>query len=268
MWARNVNFQCTKITETMKVTALCATCGRHTLLERVVWQFLQQDYPDKYLIIINNHPDSVLQLDPVLADKPVLLINTPDVKSLGEVYQRTLRFLPADTEVVTHMDDDDQYLHNHLSAGVAGLQRGFPMDKGAYKPQFSWYRSAYELSRQSNVMEPSIFVHRELLEKYGYRLNTKDPHWGWIIPIQADSNFYEDPAGESTFVYDWSAEYPVWKASGDPDNPANFDNIRRNQQDHGDGIITPRWSPELYQLLHRDCNAYWELRAIDAINSK
>lgn len=251
----------------MKVTALCATCGRHTLLERVVWQFLQQDYPDKYLIIINNHPDSVLELDPVLAGQPIKVVNMPDVTSLGEVYQRILPFL-GHTDVVTHMDDDDQYLHNHLSAGVEGFRSGF--DKGylAYKPQFSWYRTTHELSRQSNVMEPSIFVHPNMLRDFGYKLNTKDPHWGWIIPLQQQEAFYEDPAGESTFVYDWSAEYPVWKASGDPDNPANFDNIRRNQQDHGDSIITPRWDAAAYEKLHRDCNAYWELRAIDAMNAR
>lgn len=225
------------------------------MLERVVWQFLQQDYPDKELLILQNHPDGHQMLDTHIRHKGIRLFNMSDAKSLGEVYQRALPHITG--EVVTHMDDDDQYLYNHLSAGVAGFQRALVSGDLAYKPHFSWYRTKHQLMRQANVMEPSIFVHRDVLESDGYKLNTKDPHWGWLIPTQQSGNFYEDPDGPSTFVYDWSEEFPAWKASGDPDNPDNFANIRRNQQDHGDGIVSAKWTNVDYAFLHQQCGVNW-----------
>ena len=97
----------------MKVLAICCTSGRHSLLERSVRMFLDQDYIDKTLLIYQN--SSVNQsLDESLKDKNIILINrsldsktNEPYKNLGDIYNDLIQYIPDDIEVVTFSDDDD-----------------------------------------------------------------------------------------------------------------------------------------------------------------
>jgi hypothetical protein len=99
------------------VTCLCPTFGRFSLLRDVVTCFLQQDYPNKRLLILNDAPV------PLRSDEPgVEIRNEPEMyANLGVKRQAMLQL--ADTEIVAHWDDDDLYLPWYLSRSVEALQR-------------------------------------------------------------------------------------------------------------------------------------------------
>ncbi len=102
------------------ITSLCATYGRFTLLQDVVTCFLNQDYPRKRLLILNDAETPLTVADEF---KGIIEIkNVPKMFSnLGEKRQALLEM--AQTELVAQWDDDDLYLPWHLSRSVAALLR-------------------------------------------------------------------------------------------------------------------------------------------------
>src|SRR5581483_8100631 len=152
----------------MKVTAILATCGRHTLLERSVGMYIQQDYTGESALLIYNNSNISLNLDPNLSlppGKEIFLFNMHlDSKTgerynnLGSIYNDVLQYVPEDTEIIYHNDDDDLFLPNHISEGVKGFKRG---SKLAYKPAKSYFRHAGGVTLMANTLEPSIFVDYE-----------------------------------------------------------------------------------------------------------
>jgi hypothetical protein len=171
--------------------------------------------------------------------KIILINNCMDLKTgmaytnLGSVYRDALEFLTEDYDIATHMDDDDVYLPNHISEGVKG------MICMAYKPATSYYLDSTGLTEQSNVLEPSIFVLFKYLKDAGYYETNVNLHHKWLKDLAETGNLFVKKDGIPTFIYDWSGMIPVWKTSGDPDNPENFNNYTKNSKDWGDRIITP-----------------------------
>lgn len=226
----------------MKVTAITATAGRHMCIERSIRLFLDQTYENAVQLIYNNSEvDQVLDED-IPNGKIILVNNGRDLEtkdkyqSLGAIYRDSLKFVPEGTDIITFWDDDDQFLPTHIEEGVKGYLRG---GKSAYKPKFSWYKHRGGFDKMENNLEPSIFVSYEHIKKYGFSDKTTEQHLHWLEPLIAANDIYVDPDGPSTLIYDWSQEIPTFKTSGDFHNPNNFNNYRRNSQDHGDGIITP-----------------------------
>lgn len=232
----------------MKVLAITATSGRHWCMERTLGMFLEQDYKDKSILLIYNNSDVSLELNLPQLDstKEVILINQYKNRktrlpycSLGEIYQDCLDYindLGISPDIVTHMDDDDIYMNCHLSEGVKGLLKGGVL---AYKPKYSYYRDSKGIHLVENTLEPSIFVKYSHLKSFGYNETNVDLHHKWLNPLVENKNIYIDNKGKATFIYDWNVEVPVWKTSGDPYNPENFNNYKKTSKDHGDGILTP-----------------------------
>jgi len=232
----------------MKFLGITATSGRHWCMERTLGMFLNQDYDGlQTLLIYNNAEVSLdLQLNDLPTNKEVILINNYKSKTtrmpynnLGEIYMDCLDYiekLGLKPDIVNHMDDDDIYLKNHISEGVKGYIRG---GKLAYKPQKSYYRDINGTVLAENVLEPSIFVNYEHLKEYGYFQRSVDLHHKWLQPLINSDQLFVDPTGQATFIYDWNHQQPIWKTSGDPNNPENFNNYKKSSKDHGDGILTP-----------------------------
>lgn len=229
------------------VTAVTATCGRMTCLRRSVRCFLEQDYEGfhKLLIFNNAHRPLQLHLPDLPQNKRVILINSTDknYSNLGQIYIDALQYV--DTDLTVHADDDDIYLSNHLSNGC----KGYAANTGymAYKPKFSYYRGDNGWEIVNNNMEPSIFINTTFLKNTGYYETTSDQHLKWLTRLRKENLLYEDENSEITFVYNWGDgnEIPTYKTSGDPANPRNFNNVRHNSRDFGDGIITPISKQEL-----------------------
>lgn len=242
------------------VTAICATAGRHTCLERSVRFFIDQDYEGPHtLLIFNNAKDKplVLNLPELPKHKKVVLINSCDknYQNLGEIYTDCLNYV--DSEIVTFSDDDDIFLPNHISEGVNGYMEASFFAKLAYKPQKSYYRSPEKIELVENTLEPSMFLATRVLKEIGFQLTTSDQHIKWVSYLQTNNLIFVDPEGEPTLIYNWGdTDIPTWKTSGDPANPNNFNNYRKFSQDHGDGIISPwpKKDVEIYynQILNHE----------------
>lgn len=226
----------------MKVCLITATKNRHKHLERVVRFVLDQTY-NNYVHLIYNNATAPLRLNDNLPKNKFLLINKnlcdKDHKpytTLGDIYNDILKFIPEDVDVINFMDDDDVFLENHVEEGIKGLERGGLL---AYKPKMSWFRHGKQLSLVENTLEPSIFVKKDHILRYGFSPETTAQHLQWVNPLVYEKQIFVDPKGPATYICDWSHEIPTFKTSGDPNNPNNFHNYANWSQDRGDGIITP-----------------------------
>lgn len=232
----------------MIVLCITATSGRHWCMERTLGMFLNQDYIGKHILLIYNNSDVSLELNlnNLPENKEVILINNYKSKTtrmpynnLGEIYMDCLDYiekLDLKPDIINHMDDDDIYLKNHISEGVNGYVKGSLL---AYKPKKSYYKDLNGVSLVENVLEPSIFVNYNHLKNHGYYQRSVDLHHKWLQPLIETNQIFVDPNGPATFIYDWNHEVPIWKTSGDPYNPENFNNYKKTSKDHGDGILTP-----------------------------
>jgi glycosyltransferase involved in cell wall biosynthesis len=226
----------------MKVCAITATKNRHTCLERSVRLFLNQTYDNCVQLIYNNACEAQ-RLNSNIPEGKIILVNNCLSKktgklytTLGEIYNDILSHIPDDVDVVTFWDDDDVFFPRHIEKGVEGLLRG---GKKAYKPQKSYYKSGGRATLVENTLEPSIFVKKDHLLQYGFSEETTAQHLQWLQPLLTEDQIYVDPNGESTLIYMWGEEIPVFKTSGDPGNPNNFLNYSNFSKDIGDQIITP-----------------------------
>jgi hypothetical protein len=113
------------------VTCVCPTFGRFSLLQDVVTCFLEQDYPKKRLLILNDAKVPLRYEGP----ESVVIHNTTEMfANLGLKRQAMLQM--ADTELIAHWDDDDLYLPWYLSRSVAALQRA---GADCVRSQGAWY---------------------------------------------------------------------------------------------------------------------------------
>jgi hypothetical protein len=256
----------------MKVCAIMATCGRHTLCERSLRFFLDQDYTDNHLLLIFNNSDISQRsgytneiMDDYPLNKGVKVINQHiDSKTgkpyatLGAIYNDILKHIPDDTDIVTHWDDDDIFLPNHISEGVEGLHRanmGVDMFWKAYKPEKSYYRHPHGIELMGNNLEPSVFVEFAYLKEYGYHDNTENQHMKWFQPLLEQQRMYIDRSGAPTLIYNWGdTDIPTFKTSGNAGHINNFQNYRNFSQDHGDHVITP-WTYQQVQKYYDLVNA-------------
>lgn len=229
------------------------TCGRHTLSERSVRMFLDQDYEGEHGLLIYNNSSVPQNLFPHTynGNKSVVLINqhldsrTGDpYTNLGAIYRDAIGYISEDTDVIIHWDDDDLFLPDHISEGVKGVTRAREQGKIAYKPAQSYYRHPGGIQLMSNTLEPSIFVPFSHLREYGYHESTSDQHLRWVDPLAYGGQILVDDKGKPTMIYNWGdKDIPTFKTSGNAGNPDNFQNYRNFSTDHGDQIITP-WSIE------------------------
>ncbi|GAA4168341.1 glycosyltransferase family A protein [Sphingobacterium ginsenosidimutans] len=236
----------------MKVTAIMATCGRHSLCERSLSLFLNQTYSDCELIIFQN--SAIKQdLSPDVDRNAVRLINqsidsltNSPYKTLGAIYRDAFRYISDDTDIVIFWDDDDLFSKDHIEKGVDGFIRG---GKKAYKPEYSYFRYDNNISLEANNMEPSIFVDRKHVSNFGFSETTTDQHLNWLNPLLRDDDIFIDSNGKPTLIYNWGDDIFSFKTSADCENPENFDNYRKYSFDHGDRIISPIEIEAVYTML-------------------
>jgi glycosyltransferase involved in cell wall biosynthesis len=148
------------------VSCLMATHGRVRWVEETLACFLEQDYPTRELVILNNH--SV----PLIFDHPLVRVaNEPRYPTLGHCRNRLLTL--ARGELVRTWDDDDLYLPWSISQGVEHLG-----DAAAFKPQRSWCSEGgpQHWQLESNVFEAAMLVRTDVARRYGYQETGGDEH--------------------------------------------------------------------------------------------
>lgn len=99
-----------------KVVVLMLTYGRHKhLTEEAIFSFLNQNYENKTLLIINTHPDKI----DLSQYKNITVMNVADTFDLpGQKYLFGIQNFPDDTDLWCVLDDDDIILENHISSLV------------------------------------------------------------------------------------------------------------------------------------------------------
>jgi len=140
------------------VSCLTATYGRYKFLTEAVSCFLAQDYPEKELIILNNHPVPI-----VCEYSNVLVLNEPYYETLGDCRNRLIG--AARGEFIRTWDDDDLYLPFAISQGVENIG-----DAPAWKPLYGWGWNVEKdkMYLSGNKYEASWTVRRDVALKFQY----------------------------------------------------------------------------------------------------
>lgn len=228
------------------VAAITCTRGRHSLLERCVGLFLKQDYEGlAYQIIFNNSPTKQ-ELAPNLntENKKIILINNnidtltgKPYSTINRIFEDAMGHVPNEVELVTFFDDDDVFLKNHISEGVKGYNKAKEQEQLAYQPYYSLCQTSEGITKMNNWFEPSIFVNKDWVNKYGFSTHSAAYHHQWLIPLMDNNLIFQPLDGPSTFVYQWVGG--CYHISGDGNNPENLKNHNTMSTDEGDRIITP-----------------------------
>ena len=85
------------------VSCIMPTCDRRALVGRAIRYFLEQEYPNRELLIVDDGVDCVADLVP--ADPWIRYVRVPDRKTIGA--KRNLACEQARGELLVHWDDDD-----------------------------------------------------------------------------------------------------------------------------------------------------------------
>lgn len=175
----------------MKVSCLMATHGRYSMVCSALACFLDFDYPDRELVILNNCEV------PLVFDHPLVrIINEPGHPSLGHCRQRLLDF--ADGDLCVTFDDDDLWTRWHLSTAVERIG-----DHNAWKPARSWWCNGpdkFELA--ANAMEASVTWRTDFVKKVGYRLAMGDEH-APLLEALGGEPAKEDMGWWASYCYRW-----------------------------------------------------------------
>ena len=120
-----------------KVSCLCPTWGRINTLGEAVDSFLRQTYTPRELLIMNDAPIRILNLEGVAVDKvatldgggghwriapgvDILIMNNPrPFETLGHKYNALLEL--ATGAIIAHWEDDDLWFPHHIDYAVHRL---------------------------------------------------------------------------------------------------------------------------------------------------
>lgn len=208
------------------------------MLREAVTCFLEQDYENKELIILNNHPVGLR------VDLPqVTIINRPGFPTLGDCRNFLLNM--AKGEFVRTWDDDDLYMPWAISQGVEGMLIGNSCD--AFKPHLSWFSKGdwpnVIMELGGNQYEASWTTWTDVAKKHGYKSSGGDEH----SPLFAMA--IREETVRPSYIYRWDT--PLHRISGLLGSVTIEEQHRIHMeanQDHGDGIpLTPV-----------DLSPYWE----------
>lgn len=212
-----------------KISCLTATYGRISRLSDAVSCFIDQDYDNKELIILNNHP---VPLSSQFSN--VKIYNEPIYPTLGDCRNRLIEL--ADGDFIRTWDDDDLYLPWTLSQGIKNIGN-FP----AWKPEKSWFwcgNKQPELAE--NVFEAAMIVRADIVKKYGYLSKSGgNEHETLLSGIDNEGGCYNNDMGLlASYIYTWGMG--SWHISGSLGSSTIEDRTRtwmQYNQDIGDGII-------------------------------
>jgi glycosyltransferase involved in cell wall biosynthesis len=185
------------------VSCLCATYGRFSFLREAVACFLAQDYSNKELLILNNHPE------PIICDLPgVKLFNRPGFPNLGACRNWLLE--QARGEFIRTWDDDDLYLPWTLRQGAANIN-GAPAFKPSHSWGCQWCLKRFDL--EDNTFEAAILIRTEVAQQNGYKESGGDEHEPLLNGIdKAGGCRRVSVSWDASYVYRWDNE--LWRISG------------------------------------------------------
>jgi glycosyltransferase involved in cell wall biosynthesis len=223
-----------------KLSFVCTTFRRYRCVERIIEQFLQQDYRNSELIILNTDVENPFSLDPSLAYSNITVINNAVDYETGEPYTNRGSIC---RDAVTHAtgdyfmlaDDDDIYLPWHFRQAVDGILAN---GKDSWKPECSFFATPHKLELVRNTMEASVIVKMDRIREIGFRTDaTGYEGLSWYTKLRDEGQLDEHyRLYIPSYCFNWSdpAELAGHKQSGDINNPDNFENHKVRSNDVSD----------------------------------
>lgn len=212
------------------VCCLTSTYGRLSMLNEVVTCFLEQDYENKKLIILNNHPV------PLTCNFPnVIIYNEPIYPTLGDCRNRLIDL--AEGEFIRTWDDDDLYMPWSIRQGVENIG-----DNAAWKPRKSWFwRKSCKPELADNVFEAATLIHIDVAKKYRYlAVSGGNEHDTLLKGIDIEGGCKNKDMGlMASYVYRWG--WGMWHISGTLGGKLTIEQRTKDWRDHHndvqDGVI-------------------------------
>lgn len=185
------------------------TYRRFTCVERSISMFLNQDYPNKELIIYNTDTQYPISLDESFKDIHNIKIinNNIDFYTKQEYdntasIRRDAKFF-ADGDYYITWDDDDIFFPWNIRQCVDGIIRTHSL---AWKPSQSFMKYlGIEPTLYSNYLEASIIVSMDAVNTYGFKNGaTGSEHLGWFEGIEKIGKLKIDENSIPGYCFYWS----------------------------------------------------------------
>lgn len=199
----------------MKISAICCTYGRVKRLQEALACFLNQDWPDKELIIYNSFPDQKLAYD-----HPQVKIINEAVRpvSLGACRNAAIKHSTGHAWVV--WDDDDLYLPHHLRVYAEAFQET-GADWVRVRPEY--YAERWEIKNHTATAPNSVACTRnawEIVQGYPNGLTVgEDQHFFKRISELTKGATISLLPHEMSLIMCWGNE--VYHVSGQGDDKKN-----------------------------------------------
>lgn len=237
------------MTDTLPLAScLCPTYGRPAPLGEAIWSFLQQDYPNKELIIVNDHHR------PITLDRAypgVVVHNLPErLPNMGQKRNCVVRL--ARGEILLNWDDDDLYLPWRISESVRRLQAA--PDKWAFKPTRAWHSTdnqRYHIAH--NYFHGQLAMRRTIFDHVGWYpdMNAgQDVAFEVRIPPERWLHYPASP-GELLYIYRWGNGVPHISEYGldQPGRASGYERVAERVKDEAGGVIRPGFGRSYWQDL-------------------
>ncbi|HYF94828.1 MAG TPA: class I SAM-dependent methyltransferase [Symbiobacteriaceae bacterium] len=230
------------------VSCLCPTYGRPRLLREAIWSFLQQDYPNKELVIVNDHPNAIS------LDRPypgVVVHNLPArLATMGQKRNETARL--ARGEILLNWDDDDLYLPWRITDTVRHLAAA--PDKWVFKATRAWHSTdngRYHIAH--NYFHGQAAMRRTLFDHVGWypEMNAgEDVVFEAGIPRERWLHFPATPS-ELMYLYRWGNGVTHISELGPdrPGQPSGYEIIARRYGAEAGGVVTPGFDRDYWRNL-------------------
>ncbi|HWI60939.1 MAG TPA: glycosyltransferase [Symbiobacteriaceae bacterium] len=230
------------------VSCLCLTYARPEQLREAIWCFLQQDWPNKELVVLNDHPEP-LHLDRQYPG--VRLYNLPErFPNLGA--KRNFSVSVARGDYLFPWDDDDLYLPWRISESMGHLLAA--PDKWAFKPTAAWmstYNRDYTLAR--NAFHSQLAMRRAAFDHAGgYPEMNSGQDIDFESRIPADRWIHHPaPVQEMCYVYRWADGCTHISGFGvdQPGKPTSWERIAAMHRNKPGGVISPGFRRDYWRDL-------------------
>ena len=204
-----------------KVTCICPTRGRFETLRESICLFLLQDYPNKELIIFNNHNVDIIP-HPKLIKHNIRVINAGDYagRSMVTLYSHIIKLVDEETELISIWDDDDLYFPWHLSSNIEKLLQS---DKMAIRAKFGYWQDINHTMGDhytviSNTLEASMVGKKNSIffrEKDDPNLHSFiHPHTDWVSNVSRKAGFLYNDEITACFRWGYGRQYPHLQSVG------------------------------------------------------
>jgi len=212
------------------VSFVCTTYRRYQCVERIIEQFLNQDYDNKELIIFNTDMQNPFVLSSELEGSRITVINNDLDYRTGRPYKNRGAIcrdaiVHASGEYFMLADDDDVYLPWHIRQAVEKIVE---VGKDAWKPKISMFANQNDVELVQNTMEASVIVKMDRIREIGFRTDiTGYEGLSWYTKLRDEGQLNEHYENYvPSYCFNWSDpdEIAGHKQSGDINNPKNFEN--------------------------------------------